>query len=269
MTKGAEPFATLPMYDWPQAAPLWDAFWQETRADLQNGGLSVQPQLHRSTDLQSLWLDEDLLLGQTCGWPFISHLKGKVTPIARLDLGVEGVRAGDYRSVFIAAAGARPISDLATLGAIVRNGNCRIAINAPDSQSGFRVWGECFTEPLLIDESRLVLTGSHKDSIQAVASEQAEFAAIDAVTWRLARAFEPAAQNVSVVAQSGPAPGLPLIMSNALALHAELMIEALSAAIGKMPDNDRWPVKLEGVVRAEANDYAVLLEPPYGNLRVK
>ena len=256
------------MYDWPEAHAFWDTLWRKSWAILQEQGIVAQAELRRETDYPSLWLSDRLLLGQTCGWPFVSRLQEKVTPIGRFDFGLEGLKPGEYRSVFVAAAGSDPVTDLAELGAAIRQNGSVIAINAADSQSGFRVWGECFPAPFLIDPSRVVMTGSHRASVQAVARGKAGYAAIDAVTWRLARAFEPAAQEVSVIARSGSAPGLPLIISNRLARHAGSVTNALSAAIGQMASSDRALLGLAGLVPATDGDYAVLRDQPYGNLRL-
>lgn len=56
-------------------------------------------------------------------------------------------------------------------------------------------------------------TGSHRHSIQAVAEGRADYAAIDARSWALARAFEPACRHVEVIAETAHKPA-PVLISH-------------------------------------------------------
>jgi len=263
----AELHAALPMYDWPEVSASWDAFWTATRAALDDAGTLAEPALRRDADIHAGWRDPELLLGQTCGWPYVSSLRGTVEPVARFDFGFDGRAPGAYHSVFImrpeAALAVGSSAELAPLF-----GNAVIAINSTDSQSGFRVLGECLQQPVSVPADRVLVTGGHRNSVRAVAQGRAALAAIDAVSWRLAQAHEPAAREVVVVARSRDAPGLPLIMAKGLAGSREPLVAALRTGREAMPQADREALGIKGIVPANDADYEVLKVLPYGNFRV-
>ena len=254
------PHASLPMYDWPEVAEIWDRLWEVAQAELVAGGMDAPAALTRHADPQAAWSDPDLLIGQTCGWPFVSELHETVVPFARFDFGLSGP-PGHYCSVFIAASAKAPAQ-------LLRDDTVPIAVNDPGSQSGFRALGECCERPTAVASGRIVLTGSHRESIRAVADGRAGLAAIDAVSWRLALAHEPAARRVAMVGLSAPVPGLPLITARRRAEHAPALHAAISAAVCKLAPEDRSRIGLEGVAAASAGDYEVLKRPPLGWLSV-
>ncbi len=93
-----------------------------------------------------------------------------------------------------------------------------IAINASTRRAAFAHFP---TSPMRRSNfpagSRFHLTGSHRNSIRAVASGEAQLAAIDAQSWWLALAHEPAADEVRMAGRSVDVPGLPLITATAFA----------------------------------------------------
>jgi ABC-type phosphate/phosphonate transport system substrate-binding protein len=261
--------AALPMYDWPETASGWDALWAATRAELAHAGIETEDRLQRDGDFHAGWLAPGLILGQSCGWPYVSYLRGQVTPFARFDFGLSTARPGDYYSVFVMRADNAITCDRPRdLAPVLTDPATIIAVNDLMSQSGFRALGECLSSPVTVPERRLLMTGSHRDSLRAVAGGRARIAAIDAVTWQFACDHEPAASNLSVIARSAEAPGLPLILSHKLRHHRDAVFRAIEHALGALPDEARHALKLNGVVPAHDEDYRVLPEPPYGNLRV-
>ncbi|MGI9401235.1 MAG: phosphate/phosphite/phosphonate ABC transporter substrate-binding protein, partial [Rhizobiaceae bacterium] len=190
--------ACLPMYDWPEIRSSWDCLWSATRNQLRARNVETPDRLIHIEDYQPIWTDPDLLLGQTCGWPFVSGLQEQVTAFARFDVGLPGLKPGDYQSVYL-ARNARQIENLSEIGNWIRNEKPRIAINNANSQSGCRVLGECFDIPYEVGVDQFVFSGSHRNSIRMLASGEADLCAVDAVSWRYALAHEPAAQQVHVV----------------------------------------------------------------------
>lgn len=253
-------FASLPMYDWPEVSSVWDRFWSLTRARLAADGIGAEAELHRPEDIEASWRDPRLILGQTCGWPYVSKLRGAVWPFARFDFGLGGF-PGDYHSVFIAASAADP-------AALLADPAVRVAINGPGSQSGFRALSELATAPYALDQTRVLVTGSHRASIQAVAEGHAGLAAIDAMSWRLALAVEPSAHQVVVCGQSSAVPGLPLITAWGLRDQAPKIFSALAAAVDGLPGGDRDTLGLLGVVSASDEDYRVLDQQPFGRVTI-
>lgn len=262
-------FASLTMYEWPETAASWDALWRVIRARLSELNIDADPQLRRGEDPWQDWRDPALVLGQTCGWPYVSALRGDVIALGRFDFGLPTARPGDYYSVFIAQH-AMPLrcESPRELAPLLNDPSTIIAVNGTDSQSGIRVWGECLGGAFELAPGQLLVTGSHRNSIRAVAEGAATLAAIDAVTWQIALAHEPAAQQVAVIGRSADVPGLPLVVTARLAAYREVIHAALAQAVNQSPTEIRVPLGLKGVVLAEDDDYEILLAPPYGNLSV-
>jgi ABC-type phosphate/phosphonate transport system substrate-binding protein len=251
------------MYDWPELQQAWDALWAATRMNLRSQGVETLERLRRGPAFQDEWTDPRLLLGQSCGWPFVSRLAGAVITIGRFDFGLRGAPPGHYYSVFISRRGG--CRSLAEIGAALTRPLTRIAVNAEDSQSGFRAFGECLSAPTAVRRQALTITGSHRNSILAVAAGDADVAAIDAVSWRYATAFEPAAREVAVIARSAPVPGLPLIVSQELAQYGPAVAGALAAALAHLPAGERKLLGAGALVASDATDYAILARAPFGN----
>jgi ABC-type phosphate/phosphonate transport system substrate-binding protein len=256
--------AALPMYDWPEIRSAWDELWSLARANLARSGQHAPRHLIHDGDDRAHWTDPLLLLGQTCGWPFVSRLRDKVKPLARFDFALAGNPAGHYHSVFVTRE-FREFADPLAIGSWLVTDNPRIAINAADSQSGCRAFGECFADRFDARPGSVCISGSHRRSIRLVATGEADICAVDAVSWRLALAHEPAARGLHIAARSAAIPGLPLITSNRAGVDPDAICDALEMAIKKMGTADRAKLGLSGLVRAGADDYDVLLEPPYYN----
>jgi len=179
--------ASLPMYDWPEIAPLWDALWTEMARVFHDAGYDVAPTLTRGKDLID---DPDMLLAQICGWPLVMGYLSKVEVIGSFDFGLQGCASGAYNSVIIEGAQSGPV-----------------AVNDMNSQSGYAA----LCRHLGAAPQDVLITGAHRASIEAVADGAASIAAIDAVSWRLAEMYEPAAGHVRVIARTAATPGLPLV----------------------------------------------------------
>jgi ABC-type phosphate/phosphonate transport system substrate-binding protein len=255
------PFASLPMYDWPEVSGSWDRLWTYVREGLKSAGILAEERLRRGDDFEALWTDPALCLGQTCGWPLISMLGDRVTAFARFDFAC-GEVPGDYRSVFIAGGPGATAEEL-----LVQPG-AMIAVNGFDSQSGFRALSNLASADITIPASRFLVTGGHRQSIHAVAQGRAQLAAIDGQTWRLAKAHESAVQKVRVLGLSPDVPGLPLIVSPGFSRHVPSIFDALEASINALDARDRSALGIAGLVWARTDDYKVLLRPPFGRVTV-
>ena len=75
--------ASLLMYDRPDVVQRAnDALWAALRDRLRARGLDVPETLDRSGSHDSYWLRPDLIFGQTCGYPYVEELKGRVRLVA-------------------------------------------------------------------------------------------------------------------------------------------------------------------------------------------
>ena len=191
--------AALQMYDWPEVRAATDAWWAGLA-----GHMGVEIALSRPDDFTSPWFREDLLFGQTCGYPFTHALKGKVTLIATPHYAADGCEGADYRSILFARE-KKPLA--AFRGAVA-------AVNTPDSMSGMLALKSVFAP--LAEQGRFfgsaVETGGHLASLAAVREGRADVCAIDCVCVELARHHRPSAlEGLVEIARSPAVPGLPLI----------------------------------------------------------
>lgn len=244
--------ASLPMYDRPELRAETDRYWALIRDELAARGIDA-PDALRWGDavLMPEWESPDLILSQTCGFPYRAKLHGRVELVGTPDFGNEGCAPGHYRSVLIAQAGdaRRVFTDF---------DGARIAFNDGLSQSG---WAAPINHAAAQGIRLLpgVETGSHRASFQAVAEGRAELAAIDALTWRLISTFEDISA-VRVIGATDPTPALPYI--TAKGRDAGAIFDAVAAAIARLPQADRDRLHLRGIVRIPAADYLAVPIPP-------
>lgn len=253
------PIASLPMYDWPEVSGAFDRLWTEISHQLSAVNLGAPEILTRVEHPSRLWTNENLIIGQTCGWPYANTLRGKAIPFARFHHDLHDCPPGNYHSVYI---GQSPddAKYLADKDALLKAG--KIAINGNDSQSGFQVFREITGEgsSSTIPESMRYISGAHRNSIKAVAEGAAKIAAIDAVAFELAKRHDPGqAKNVTVIGRSSPLPGLPLITSVKHADDAEKLFHAVSAAVDNLDAETKDTLLVKGVVPARDEEYKVFL----------
>ena len=249
--------ASLSMYDWPETGPAIDRLWSAIRGNLKASGLQAPEHLQRDRETYDLWRDPVLVVGQTCGWPYISRLRGNVIPFARFAYQLD-CEPGHYYSVFIG----REAEDRKYLqGENALRSAFKVAINGEDSQSGFRVFRDITDAggEAIPPENRLI-SGSHRQSVKAVAARQAAIAAIDGVAFLLSADHDPQHhKNICVLGHSTPVPGLPLITSPENKTKTGALFEAVSSAIHQVSAADRKTLKIVDLVPAKDTDYEVLL----------
>ena len=236
--------ATLPMYNRREMRAATDSLWQAIRTALGYG----PAQLTRRADPWPLSRDQNLLLGQTCGLPYRTQLAKDVKYVGTPDYGLEGCTPGYYASVFIASRDA-PLSEFH---------NRIFAYNEPLSQSG---WAGPIDHMRRhsIRPSRCVRSGAHQNSARFVAEGQADFAAIDAQSWRLIKTYDPWAKDLFEIAQSDPTPGLPMICAQAFC--ADELAHGCTQAIASLPGSTRKILGLKGFVDVSSAAYLAMPAP--------
>lgn len=247
--------AALAMHDWPEVQWANDALWAFIAARLEGAGIAAPERLDRSQSYSAPWRDPELLLAQTCGYPFATALRGTVRLVGTPCYGAPGCQGADYSSVIITSRA----SGIGSLGGLR---HACAAINALESQSGYWALRSAIAAtPGAVPPMCALVTGGHRESLRAVAAERAGVAAIDAVSWALAARHErEAVAAVRVIGASPAAPGLPLISS--LATPQQILAtlrQALSDAITEPSLGQAREALL-------LSDFAVLPEATYDRI---
>jgi ABC-type phosphate/phosphonate transport system substrate-binding protein len=177
---------------------------------LGQAGLSEVPgTLNESVSHDAAWVHPELLLSQTCGFPYVKHLRGRVRLVATPVYAHPGCDGPLTCSFIIVseASGFHSIEDLR---------GARTAINEPDSNSGTNLF-RTMIAPFSRDGrffSSVIETGSHRNSIDAVRMGTVDVAAIDCVTYGNILRFDPQSlKDVRILCETVKGPGLPLITS--------------------------------------------------------
>ena len=204
----SRPVAGFPMYDFAHLAAANDAVWQLVAERLRAAGHRDVPQtLERGRTIDELWQDPALILAQSCGYPLMTSLRGRVRLVATPRYRVAGCRGTSWGSALVVRADdASP--DLAALA------GRRCAANQPRSNTGMNLLRAAVAElaggrPFF---RSVAWTGSHRGSLALVAAGGADLAAIDAVTLaHLGRSEPELVGQVRVLDWTEATPGLPFI----------------------------------------------------------
>lgn len=250
--------AVLPMYAFAWTAAANDRLWAAISARLTEAGVQAPLRLARSGDLAAQWRDRKLVFGQTCGYPYVTGLKGTVALIATPEYGFPGCEGACHRS-FIVRRASDPRRDLSEFRAATA------ALNAVDSNTGMNLFRAAIA-PIAGGAPffrAAVVTGSHEASVEAVAEGRADLASIDCVSFALLGRGRPELiERVAIVAKSALSPGLPFIASARLGRRTvEAAREALFKALAD-PDltQARAALGLVGARIATASDYDLVAE---------
>ena len=170
--------------------------------------------------------------------------------------------SGDYHSVIIA----RDTTTAENIDSLLGQ---RAAINHESSYSGYlalKRWMSLMTKGEAVF-SRVITTGSHRESVRAVAAGLADIAAIDCVSWTLARRFDSITKPLKVVARTDDRPGLPLITAiGSSPRMIDTLRIALDEAIRTLDPTNRDTLGITGFVAADDVMSTTLLMMTYSNL---
>jgi ABC-type phosphate/phosphonate transport system substrate-binding protein len=234
-------FATLPMYDLPEAAEATAELWRGLARHFRQAGIEDVPDdLTRNPKLPAHWISPDLLFSQTCGYPLRHAVIGKLQLVATPCYDAAGCEGSSYRSILLVQGSSRARSLAELQGA-------RAAFNGTDSQSGYNAL-RFMVAPLARGGrffGEVVETGSHAASLAAVAAGRADLAAIDCVSLALFRRYHrEAVKEVRELCLSPAAPSLPYVTAGGSdvdrvarlrsGLRAAMADPALAAARGAL-----------------------------------
>jgi ABC-type phosphate/phosphonate transport system substrate-binding protein len=259
------------MYDLPEFRAATDAWAAGLARHLRAAGFAAPDKLARTGDPHGDWRDPSLLLSQTCGYPFTHEFAGRLRLLATPVYAADGCVEADYSSVVIARAG----------GPVRSPGDARgrkAVYNTPDSMSGHLAL-RAVIAPLAAGRpffASVTGSGAHVRSMEMVANEAADVAAIDAVTFGLMKKRQPeAVARLAVIARGPFVPALPYVtamsrppaevtrLKRALAEAAAdpALAEARAALLIErfaFPDPDDYRRILDVEARADALGYTAL-----------
>ena len=204
--------ATLPMYAEPELRPAIERWWTGVAQQLRGHGVADAPDvLTWSDDRYREWRSPDLLFSQTCGHPLVHSIGRDVQVVATPHYGAPGCDGPRYRSFVLVRNDmeARSIGELR---------GTRLAVNGRDSWSGYRVWRRILSPSVDVEETfgRIVLTGSHRESIRSVRGGRADLCAVDCVSYALLdRAAPDELAGTRILDRSPLQPALPFITGGA------------------------------------------------------
>jgi ABC-type phosphate/phosphonate transport system substrate-binding protein len=248
----------LPMYDLPEIAAATEAFWQGLRSHLAATGVTGIPQNRVMPDeLYAHWLEQKLLLTQTCGYPLTHVLRDRVRYLATPSYRAEGCGDATYRSFVIVRE-----DDL------IRNAHDlmgrKVAFNGMDSQSGYNILRHYLARQGVKPGSLggAIESGGHRRSASMVKAGVADFCSVDCVTWALLSAHAPKeVEGLRVLDRTASAPCLPFITSLETPVEILGCLRAgLSAACGDPALEDcRDQLLLDSVTVLDDDIYDVIL----------
>ncbi|WP_321905493.1 phosphate/phosphite/phosphonate ABC transporter substrate-binding protein [Paraburkholderia tropica] len=263
MTHG---IAALPMYNvTPQHGMLWRAFLRDALGEFaRRAGVRERIALLDEPlgDLFALWRSPDLLMSQTCGFPYrLLGLDRQVHLLATPVFNAPGCEGAWYRSVLLVSAQA--YANGATSLAACRG--LRAACNSADSHSGMNAFRHAVatTIPKSVRSERFFASvsfvGSHWNALRALADDEADVASIDCVTLAYVRDARPEMlESLREIGMTAAAPGLPFIASRTLPVaHAALLRDALDHAC-TLDALRAKTLRLQGFSRLAPADYAVI-----------
>ncbi len=224
--------ASLGMYDHPAQQSANDTLWAAIAHRLREQGVEDVPHhLDRTRDVRAIWHDSRLLLGQACGYPLAVDTTLALRVVALPVYDVPGCDGATHTSLLVVRADDERQSLDAFRGT-------RAAINDGQSNTGMNLFRATLA-PIAGSSSHgtgffreMVETGSHRASIVAVGTGDADVAAIDCVTYAAIERFEPdLTAQVRIIERSPVSPTLPFV--TAASTSAETVI-ALDLALRRV-----------------------------------
>jgi ABC-type phosphate/phosphonate transport system substrate-binding protein len=205
-----------------------------------------------------LLLAPGLWFGHTCGYPLMKRLRRQVAPFCVPLFDVPGTDGKQYTSRIIVAADS-------TIESIIDSRGRVAAMNNPDSNSGMNVLRNAVAQ---VHEggdffARVLTTGGHLYSLQAVAEGAADIAAIDCVSYQLIEDWRPElCARVRIIADSVKTCGLPLVMSHAALAETDSgrLVASLNEALATCGGEVAGTLHLAGFAEATLDDYRSILE---------
>lgn len=257
MSTATRQFITCGMYAFTDKLRIaWQSLFDEFLL-IDESEHAVESTIRFETDFDSL-RNPDMLLGHTCGYPLMRFLRHDCQPVCVPLFDFEGCSGKYYSSRIVASVD----SDIIELR------DCRdkiAAINGYDSNSGMNVLRHAVSllgipAPFF---SKVIESGSHFNSLSAVADGRADVAAIDCVSFALIKDEWPELiDQVKTIGFSAATCGLPLVIPNSRQwnIDPESITRALELALTGIPDKHKKTLHLAGFENVTLADYQGIID---------
>lgn len=257
MKAPCKPFISCGMYAFTDSLrSAWQALFDEFLA-IHESPLEVESKIRFDVDFDQL-RNPNLLLGHTCGYPLMRFLRDDCQPFCVPLFDVDGCDGKYYSSHLIVPAD----SDIITLSECQ---NKIVGLNGYDSNSGMNVLRHAVSRlnPPPVFFSKAIETGSHFNSLVAVANDQADIAAIDCVSFALIKDEWPDLVNkVRSIEFSERTCGLPFVVpdSGFNSDKKEQLLHALTLALSRLAEPDRNRLHLIGFEAVMPEDFQSIID---------
>lgn len=249
---------SLPMYDFPEVHASSTALLEALSVALIAVGEDAQPSFPESSvheHLMTMWKDDNTLLSQSCGLPFVEELHDFVDVVATLKWTDISNDRGWYRTVIVV----REETGVVSLSEV---GGLQPVITHPQSLSGWCslgvALGEVTTDPQFVQP--YVESGGHAKSLQMLQDKKADVASIDPGTFQLlSRHRSSLTQGLRIVGHGPLVPATPLHVSKIRNVSLEQAREAVLDVFSR-PElaGARADIGIDGVVPMSNEDYSVI-----------
>ena len=195
--------ASFPMYEREELKGAHNELWSHILDGFEVRNFTQPKKIILGDEGTKVWNKPNLILSQTCSYPFRTNLKGKVAYVGTPVYDLKDCPPGYYRSVFITShsnSNHKPTDFI----------NSTFAINSYNSQSGYVAACEYFREYNLSLINTYV-TGSHFSSALSVYEGLSDIACLDEVSWKIIKKFDKFSSNLSEIGWTYPTPALPII----------------------------------------------------------
>ena len=236
--------ASLAMYPFLPLRSAQTRLWDGVRTRLS----FAAPELDWGIDPVQASGRDDLLFGQTCGWPLVTQLDTKVHVIGTFDVDVEGATDGTYSSVLVTGTGD-------SLSDVVRRPDLVVAANSSDSLSGWiSLRSAAATHGVHLEA--VTWTGAHALSVETVREGAAHLASIDAVSWEYLDHT-----GLSVIGRGPRIPCLPLVTARSSSADLGELRIALAGAVHDPQLADACAtLRIRDFLERDLADYGRVLE---------
>jgi ABC-type phosphate/phosphonate transport system substrate-binding protein len=253
------PFASLPMYNFPEMRSANAQFWEALCGLLRKTGVSGVPEtLLFERGPVPARLETEMLFSQTCGYPLETVFKGQAVRLGAPVYDVPGCAGATHCAFFVvrADAPAQCLDDL-------RGGV--FLLNSPLSNSGMNLPRRALADiaggkPFF---HQVIDTGGHPASLERLVRGDGDVASIDCVTYAFWRRYRPeTAARVRVLGATPPSPSIPFVTSIATPAPT---VPILRAALRRVATEPRYAaarlgLKIVGIEDVPDDAYRGLLD---------